>query len=234
MHLNLHQEQYSGNRTPTEIGTHAAIYHSHSMLWNETTRSMTGNCWPSSRLWQNGTTTYLAPPPCHSFIGSQEPHLFSNSTEVEQMTSMLEPIPFGIWAQADTCSWNSDGTIRCTLLMTRPMSRWRLGQWKQDLTTQRPLYQRYWHWTQGPYYQQQTDWHTSNWCHMSTAEQGASANEIKDFWLDIWGWTHILQGTVLCPQRPGVTKKHTTTIPQLTTPGAPRTTMNPRDYTMWL
>ena len=36
------------------------------------------------------------PSPCHTFIGSQEPHLFLNSTEVEQMTSTLEPIPFGI------------------------------------------------------------------------------------------------------------------------------------------
>ena len=61
-HLNSHQEQYYNNRTPMEIGTHAAIGLSHSMLRNETTRSMTGNCWPSSGLSQNGATTYLAPP----------------------------------------------------------------------------------------------------------------------------------------------------------------------------
>ena len=61
MHLNSHQEWYYNNRTPMEIGTHAAIFHSHSMLWNGTTRSMTGNCWPSSGLSQNGATTYSDP-----------------------------------------------------------------------------------------------------------------------------------------------------------------------------
>ena len=95
-HLNLHQEQYYGNRTPMEIGTHVAICHSHSTLWNKTMRSTTGNCWPSSRLSQNGATTYLAPPTLSRFIRSQEPHLLPNSTEVEQTTSTLEPIPFRI------------------------------------------------------------------------------------------------------------------------------------------
>ena len=137
--------------------------------------------------------------PCHSFIGSQEPHLFLDSTETELMTSMMEPIPFGIWAQANTCSWNSNGTIRCPLPTTGSMSWQRLGQWEQDITTRWPLYQRNWHQTQRPHYQQQPDRHISNRCHMSTAEGRTPTNEIKDFWLNIWRQTHILQGAMLRP-----------------------------------
>ena len=92
-HLNSHQEQDYNSRTPMEIGTHGAISHSHSMLQNRTTRYTTGNYWLSSRPSQNGTTTYLD---CHSFVRSQEPHLSLDGTEIEQTTSTLEPIPFGI------------------------------------------------------------------------------------------------------------------------------------------
>ena len=95
-HPNLHQEQYYDNRTPMEIGTHAAICHSHSTLWKGTTKSTIENYWPSFGTDRMVPLSTQIPTPCHSVIRSQESHLLLDCPEAKPTSSTMEPSLVGI------------------------------------------------------------------------------------------------------------------------------------------
>jgi len=122
MHQNMLQEWSSHNWTQMATDTRWHFILNHSHLQNRIMTFMTENCWQLSKLWKPGDISRIWAYDNHSFWSS-EFDLSQRSQKVEQTTSPMVLVLIWIRHQTSSYSRKEDDSIRCSISMTRPLSR---------------------------------------------------------------------------------------------------------------